>query len=234
MGSIWDVLQIEATTDQKKIKRAYAARSREIHPEESPQEFQVLYQAYQAALRYASIGGGATKQEGAPEATREEADRSVLEEQSNYDILGEVSEELKKQWAGMGEIKYFQSFFNRQLFLWMQSGEFLDKPWVDYLQSERFQEIMWNPVVMETIASGISKYFQGAQHIMLFFWKLYGMDIYEKWGEDSFDGEGLQALYRSLFPVSKEGLLQQRVKDINVFLENWESQRIAWRGGSSS
>ena len=33
------VLGIEPTTEKKTIKRAYAAKSREFHPEEHPEEF---------------------------------------------------------------------------------------------------------------------------------------------------------------------------------------------------
>ena len=41
MERIWDVLQIEATKDRKEIKKAYARLSKEIHPEEKPEEFQL-------------------------------------------------------------------------------------------------------------------------------------------------------------------------------------------------
>lgn len=46
----WAVLGIDPTRDQQKIRRAYAQRSRECHPEEHPQEFQELYAAYQWAM----------------------------------------------------------------------------------------------------------------------------------------------------------------------------------------
>ena len=44
------VLGIEPTTEKKKIKRAYAAKSREFHPEEHPEEFQRIHDAYEEAL----------------------------------------------------------------------------------------------------------------------------------------------------------------------------------------
>lgn len=53
MKNCWDILGIGPTTDKKTIKRAYAAKTREIHPEEKPEEFKQLYEAYQAALKYA-------------------------------------------------------------------------------------------------------------------------------------------------------------------------------------
>lgn len=46
----YEVLGISATDDVKVIRRAYAAKSREFHPEEHPQEFQILHDAYEEAL----------------------------------------------------------------------------------------------------------------------------------------------------------------------------------------
>lgn len=51
--SIWHVLEIEETTDTRKIKRAYAKMSKLCHPESEPEKFQELYQAYHRALDYA-------------------------------------------------------------------------------------------------------------------------------------------------------------------------------------
>lgn len=50
---IWEILGISPVRDKRQIKRAYAARAKEIHPEDAPEEFGLLYAAYQAALRYA-------------------------------------------------------------------------------------------------------------------------------------------------------------------------------------
>ena len=49
-SEIWGLLGIEPTDDKKAIKRAYARQSRNCHPEEHPDEFDKLHQAYQAAL----------------------------------------------------------------------------------------------------------------------------------------------------------------------------------------
>ena len=53
--NIWELLDIAPTTDKKAIRRAYAARSKVFHPEERPEEFRQLYEAYQAALTYAKL-----------------------------------------------------------------------------------------------------------------------------------------------------------------------------------
>lgn len=55
--NIWEILGIEYTTDVAAIKRAYAERAKECHPEEHPEEFQRLQNAYKTALRSAKARG---------------------------------------------------------------------------------------------------------------------------------------------------------------------------------
>ena len=50
---IWEILGIEPTTDKKKIQQAYAEKVKIYHPEEHPEEFLKLQEAYREASRYA-------------------------------------------------------------------------------------------------------------------------------------------------------------------------------------
>ena len=52
--SIWDILGIDPTTDKKKIKKAYAEKTKIYHPEDYPEEFKIVQEAYQWAMKYAS------------------------------------------------------------------------------------------------------------------------------------------------------------------------------------
>lgn len=49
----WKILGISPTKDLGEIKKAYAAKSKEVHPEEHPEEFKQLHDAYLSAVKYA-------------------------------------------------------------------------------------------------------------------------------------------------------------------------------------
>ena len=49
----WKWLGIEPTKDLKAIKTAYANMSKKYHPEEYPEEFKKLQDAYKAAVKFA-------------------------------------------------------------------------------------------------------------------------------------------------------------------------------------
>ncbi len=53
MDNIWEILGLEPTRDISTIKRAYAQKARICHPEEDPEGFMELREAYQAALDWA-------------------------------------------------------------------------------------------------------------------------------------------------------------------------------------
>lgn len=52
-GSIWGALEIAPTTDRREIRQAYARRLKLTNPEDDPEGFQALRQAYDWALAYA-------------------------------------------------------------------------------------------------------------------------------------------------------------------------------------
>ena len=51
--NIWETLGIEPTTDVKLIRRRYAELVRLYHPEDQPETYQEIVEAYQKALAYA-------------------------------------------------------------------------------------------------------------------------------------------------------------------------------------
>ncbi len=53
VNKAFDALEIEKTTDKKLIKKAYAVLSRKYHPEEHPQKWKEVHEAYKIAINYA-------------------------------------------------------------------------------------------------------------------------------------------------------------------------------------
>ena len=51
---IWEILEIDETTDTRAIKKAYAKMLTKYHPEDEPEMFQEIKQAYDLALKYAN------------------------------------------------------------------------------------------------------------------------------------------------------------------------------------
>lgn len=53
---MWKILGIEPTTDIKEVKRAYSKLLKQYHPEDDPEGYQRLREAYDAAIKYIKDG----------------------------------------------------------------------------------------------------------------------------------------------------------------------------------
>ncbi|MGH9388310.1 MAG: hypothetical protein ACRD1Z_01760, partial [Vicinamibacteria bacterium] len=73
MVTFWEVLGIDPTTDRRVIKKAYAARLKEFHPEDDPEGFAIVRSAYEAARSWAADQGA----EVADDASQEEEPRKL-------------------------------------------------------------------------------------------------------------------------------------------------------------
>lgn len=210
MERIWDILGIDATKDKREIKRAYARLSKEIHPEEKPEEFQRLYEAYQRALQYASYEemkrDGAAEAEIMPESVQVEGNAQDVKNWDRYGRFGFAAEDAQKEQLRLEKIEFFLYHWDRKVLEGVKTGTFLTEDWKAYLESAEFQEIMWVPIILRTIAEGIEKYFPQKEEVLLFFWNLYG---FEKLEEKPWRGEEL-LLYETLCRVYKD--LKKRQK----------------------
>lgn len=210
MERIWEILKIDATEDKREIKRAYARLSREIHPEEKPEEFQRLYDAYQRALQYTSYmkerKAGMTEAEAMPESVQEEGGGTDVEKWDRYERFGFEAEDAQKEQLRLEKIEYFLYHWERKAHEGVETGIFLTEDWKAYLESAEFREIMWVPVVLRTIAEGMEKYFLRKEEILLFFWNLYGFEELE---EKPCREEEL-LLYEALYRVYKNRTIRQK------------------------
>lgn len=207
---IWKILEIEPVIDKKIIKRAYAAKTKEIHPEEKPEEFKQLHEAYQAALGYAdyhlrierieveTAGTDETSEESGAdrpaEMTGEEQEAARPAETAGeaelISYLGEQQEKHKQRIDAFTEHwkEFTGPFRNPEVLDW----------WKEYLSSEEFQEIKYHPQVLHLLAEEIDhKFLYGIHETKLLFWDAYGFK--EDEGE-AFQGDQ-RSLYKSLYPA---------------------------------
>lgn len=86
---IWALLGIQPTADKRAIRHAYARKCRDCHPEDHPEEFRQLHQAYEQALSCADDEGKPLSSMG---KTQKRADRS--EEYIEADASAKHRDEL--------------------------------------------------------------------------------------------------------------------------------------------
>ena len=139
MDTIWTTLGIEPTKDVSAIKRAYAEKAKTCHPEEDPEGFMKLRQAYQAALDYAegtreepgfSLAGPGPDEIPIPENGK------VTEDPGWY--LQEQEDEGPNPFEGGEAITKFLELY---------TGKQRKNPamWMDYVTSAAFLDAAWDP-----------------------------------------------------------------------------------------
>ena len=97
--SCWKLLGIGPTTDLARIRKAYAAKTRQLHPEEQQQAFALLAEAYQEALVYARDHAQRNEQRHGqrrrPQPEREQqAQQTPIPQASTAEATGEAIAEL--------------------------------------------------------------------------------------------------------------------------------------------
>ena len=86
-SSCWDILEINPTKDKQEIKRAYAKKTIIYHPEENPEEFKTLQNAYKSALAYAKTDNNHTINH----------DKEIITKNNNNNRQTDSSDDRKKQ-----------------------------------------------------------------------------------------------------------------------------------------
>lgn len=212
--NIWEILDISPTTDRKTIKKAYAAQSKIFHPEEKPEEFERLYQAYQEALAYAK-NASLEHSESAAESLSQQKNPRQPEPSQQPDELQlprdfPQQEDLPQPEDSPELLSYFANNQKRQQKLldtfqkhWEETQSPYKNPqvlawWRDYLSSEDFQDIRWDPRIVQFLTQNIDrKFYYGGDEMKLLFWDAYGFQEYEE-AEREYQGD-LQKLWKCLY-----------------------------------
>ncbi len=97
--SVWEELGIERTDNAREIKRAYAAKLKLVHPEEHPEEFQRLHEAYKLALNIAKYQANMPKRQAAPVLEKKEKPpvTEKTEETIDFDFIKETADETANE-----------------------------------------------------------------------------------------------------------------------------------------
>lgn len=207
--NIWEILHIEATTDKRAIKKAYALCSKTIHPEEKPEEFKQLYEAYQMALQYAKCEDGAEKAK-VTEIVAFSAPR-------HEEVVEEKPEVLSELTIFFTEQKKYREFcmenFQRALErMYEKQGLYGEaQAWQSYLKSKEFKEIQMDSQIIMQMTKAVQGMGLHTYEFSLNLWEVYGLredKIYQYHG-------ALKELCRSLtLAKSKEKEELDQVKKI--------------------
>lgn len=147
----WDILGISETADHKVIKRAYAARIKHCHPEDDPQKFQVLREAYEAALAWYDYDGADFFAENKAHPATSETPGLSLEEAKTFTFKASSSEETTALEISQ---EVFEKFLNT----------FLEKdiqPALEYLQTEIDGSRLWkNRLTLDLVNLHLLQFFE--------------------------------------------------------------------------
>ena len=133
--NIWEILGIEPTRDQGAVRRAYAAAAARYNPEEHPEEFLAVRQAYEQALAFARSAEEPAEVPELPEFTMPAQSLPAMETGSRTAATGGFTLKLEPEGSSQPDFPALERF--RELYaskqrrdrkqwdLWFTSPEFL-------------------------------------------------------------------------------------------------------------
>ncbi|MCM1058138.1 MAG: DnaJ domain-containing protein [Firmicutes bacterium] len=139
--NIWEILGIPPTTDVTAIKRAYADRAKKWHPEEYPEEFKRLRNAYQTAVKLAKSGVAANMGSGIKLPGTEQAEAPGPQFTEGRAEFGSQFAEGR---AESGAQQAEQEEEAQPKFSYEDVSSFYQKE-VEELFFKEFHQIAWNP-----------------------------------------------------------------------------------------
>lgn len=171
--TIWELLKISSTTNQKDIKTAYAKQAKLVHPEEHPEEFIQLNEAYRLAIQYAK----AHKQDQTSTTPSQnntttipleaELDFSSLEHQSTvsshkqkteeetinvHEVLAKAKQKLEKQYEQQ-RTNTLHCMTNM-----LQNKRTSIQQWTSFFEEQPFSSISLDPIFLTELHNLLQTY----------------------------------------------------------------------------
>ncbi len=209
---VWKILEMEPTEDKRAIRRAYARLSKNCHPEDTPEKFQVLYSAYQKALHWAEEAvrdSQAEEEEGPPvQSAPLRCGENGEDPASRSDGCTTREEilELFRQQKKEQETKRSVFAGAWKTYVIKQSVRADDLYWEEFLEGTDFLEIHSDPWVVDKLLEEIGHCLYFREESCMKLWEVYGFDKYgfrDPAECEGFLGPEHMRLYRYLLPAMK-------------------------------
>lgn len=239
--SIWDILEIESTADTSAIKKAYAAKLRQHHPEEDPEGYQNLREAFDSAMRFAKNRQAVMEYE-----TRASFEAGEREEPAQNLQANIRQSELQEQSAGTlftpeenlppAPAHPLYEFMERTERLYADSNaRFQPANWEDLLNSD----VVWNVELADDLQAALISFLEEHHHLPQKAWA--ALDTMFKWSErrnellEIHDSETVDVLFNGIQGTSGLGYSQFQNRtfpdnfDLEYYLDlrEWAQQHLA-------
>lgn len=145
--NIWELLGIEPTRDKTEIRKAFAEKSKYFHPEESPEKFIELRNAYKRALLFAEQGTVSIEDDFSPIEEPEEG------EQEEFIGLYPPKSEEKEKLSQRGERLVGEA----EMIFQTKAGLRSPRCWKKYFEKSEYRWEKRNPVFLYELMSLIQR-----------------------------------------------------------------------------
>ncbi len=164
--TMWEVLGIKSTTDERVIKKAYAKQTRIHHPEADPEGFQLLYKAYQRAMEMAKasksevehnscfnneieldleVNGNKKKQDYEEAQSQEKNSQKLQDELLFSSLINYVDLEKREYYNSAAMVDFIRIFSNKaKVYHW--------EPWKQYVESTTFLKAQYDKKFIRYLA----------------------------------------------------------------------------------
>lgn len=218
--SAWDILKISPTSDVNQIKKAYARLTLEYHPEEHPEEFKRIYEAYQVALKlaavdrnrrkaYASEAGVSSEDETFREIKLNSQMKEEEEDFYPFEALiskGKAEKEKENRLLVEPAIKALNSLL--QVPVMVQDPQV----WKKFFKGDLFQKAKHQPLFIKALAEGISKQESLSKQVVTSIYYEYELHLLENKSELG----GYSPLFLFLYPVYEKLIRKDKPQENGV------------------